>query len=150
MRSTEGNSLAYNTKITFGPTGGYLSLSPQGFAAGERNYTWNAGYVASLRFRVPLARRDPVLALDLHPFIVPYKVAEQDLNIYINGLWVGFLRTTQPTRYECPFPREHLSSGTNLLSFLMPRATRPIDIGASQDTRLLAFSFYGAALNGEG
>jgi hypothetical protein len=147
MLTARVNALRADNPICFGNQGNYLSFAPQGFAGDENpNHSWNDGCVASLQLRILAIAEDTRLRLSLDPYIVPDKVPFQTLNVYVNGLWIGFLRAQSAERLEIDLPGTYIVPTANRLSFVMPNATRPVDIGAGNDQRRLAFSFREIAL----
>jgi hypothetical protein len=147
VRKIEPKSIQYNVPISFGRDGDYISLCPDGFAAPEGRYTWSTGVVSRLRFRAPPSHDDLEFELRLQPFVIAGRIPYQDFTIFLNGLWVDFRRLDRPAVLKSPLPRSYLSPEENLLSFLIPNATSPKDVGVNTDARLLGMAFYQLGIN---
>lgn len=135
------NTLTIDNPIRFGENGNYLSFQPEGFGSAESaEHTWNDGYVASLRFQVLGPIDNGVLRITADPFIVD-RVPAQDITAYLNGLWIGFTRAREAATLVCPIGHSYMMPGHNRLSFVMPNAISPHEIGVGNDRRRLAFAF---------
>ena len=64
-----------------------------------------------------------------------------DLSIFVNGLWLNFVRADNHIVLDTRVPRTYLNTQRNLLSFVMPRATCPKNEGWNEDERWLGFAF---------
>jgi hypothetical protein len=147
MQTIRVNTLRADNSIRFGSHGNYLTFAPSGFSSDEHaNHTWNDGCVATLRLRILALAEDTQLRIDLEPYLVAEKVPFQTLNLYINGLWIAFAHSQGTERLMIDLPADFIVPTTNRLSFVMPDAARPADIGEGRDQRRLAFSFREIAL----
>ena len=70
----------------------------------------------------------------------------QDLTVYLNGLWIGFIRAERPIALIARFPAAYLVHRENLLTFVMPNAACPREIGVGPDARRIGFAFQEIAL----
>jgi hypothetical protein len=118
-----------------------------GWAAAEDTHHWNDGYDATLTLMLdfqPVSRLD--LRVEGRPYVSP-AVPRQDMEVYFNGLRLGFWRlngredsvieaTIEP---EFWFNRDGVSLGTCV--FHLPGSCRPRDIGEAADDRRLGFCF---------
>lgn len=135
------NTLSFESSIQFGKNGNYLAFDPEGFSNENAvGYTWNDGFTASLQFQTPAPIDAGVLSVTSNPFITD-GLASQDLSVYLNGLWIGFGRMSQPTTISCTIGPRYIVPGQNILAFVMPNATTPHSIGAGGDMRRLALAF---------
>jgi hypothetical protein len=142
MLSVRTNTLRADNPIRFGNQGNYLTFAPHGFAGSENpHHSWNDGYVANLQMRILAIAEDTQLQIEVDPYLVADKLLFQTMNVYINGLWIGFLRAQANERFMVDLPADFIVPTANRLSFVMPNATRPSDIGEGRDQRRLAFSF---------
>jgi hypothetical protein len=141
------NTLTADNPIRFGENGNYLSFVPEGFDSSESaEHTWNDGYVASVRFQVLGPIDNGELKISGDPFIVD-SIPSQEITAYLNGLWIGFSRFRAAATLVCPIGHSYLVPGHNRLSFVMPNAVSPSEIGAGSDRRRLAFAFRQVALS---
>jgi hypothetical protein len=147
MLTTRINTLRPDNPIRFGSQGNYLTFAPQGFSADEHtDQTWNDGFVTSLQVRILAIADDTRLRITLAPYVVAEKVPFQTLDLYINGLWIAFLRAQVAERLLVELPGAYISPTANRLSFVMRNATRPSEIADGSDERRLAFAFREIAL----
>jgi hypothetical protein len=132
--------LSHGDSIFFGRTGNYVSFRPEGFGPEDSSsHTWNDGYTASLQFQTAASVDRWNIDISIDPFIAE-QVPSQDLFVYLNGLWIGFSRLRHAAVLRCPVGQRQLA-GQNIISFVMPSATSPKDIGTGGDLRRLAFAF---------
>jgi len=135
--------LTVGDPIRFGSGGNYGAFSPQGFAQDDNpTHTWNDGFVASITFQMAAPSAKFYLRIDADPFVVADKVPFQDLSIYLSGLWIGFTRANRGMNIAVAVDVEYLAAGDNVLSFVMPNATRPREIAVGDDVRALGFAFH--------
>jgi hypothetical protein len=135
------NTLTADNPVRFGENGNYMSFMPEGFDNGESaEHTWNDGYVASVRFQVLGPIDNGELQISGVPFIVD-GVPCQEMTAYLNGLWIGFSRFREEATLVCPIGHNYLVPGSNRLSFVMPNAVSPHEVGVGSDMRRLAFAF---------
>lgn len=134
--------LALNAPILFGENGNYRRYTVRGWSDPDNPVrTWTDSPVAELEFKTGLLKRDPLLQIEAVPFLADAALPFQELSIYLNGLWVNFVRATNHIILDTRVPRTYLNSQRNLLSFAMPRATCPRDEGWNEDERWLGFAF---------
>ncbi len=143
------DNLALNSPILFGAGGNFQKYSLRGWSAPDNpTRTWNDGHVAELDFRNGLLKRDPVFRLLATPFLMEPDLRFQELTVYLNGLWITYVQATNDIEILVPVPRNHFNSQRNVLSFVMPRATCPMEEGWNADERRLAFAFEQVELTG--
>ena len=134
--------LTINAPILFGENGNYRRFTVRGWSDPDNPVrTWTDSPVAELEFKTGLLKRDPLLQIEAVPFLAEAALPFQELSIYLNGLWVNFVRANNHIVLDTRVPRTYLNSQRNLLSFAMPRATCPKDEGWNEDERWLGFAF---------
>lgn len=81
------------------------------------------------------------LRLKLAPFLVPGKLDQQRMNVKLNGQMLSnlILNKGEPSEYSIPLPAGVLRD-KNILTFELPDAAAPKDLGVSEDTRRLGLS----------
>lgn len=116
--------------IIFGARGDYKRLHGRGWYHddSENDYTWTS-HVAELRLSMPLVRRSIGVAVDLIPH-----GAQQDVFLYVNGLFVTFWSVDCPISVNASFSPTFLRASENSLTIVCPRATSP---ASSTDQRVL-------------
>jgi hypothetical protein len=136
------DNLALNAPILFGENGNYRRFTVRGWSDPDNPVrTWTDSHVAELEFKVGLLKRDPLLRIEAVPFLADSALPYQELGVYLNGLWLNYVRATNHVVFDTRVPRTYLSTQRNLLSFVMPRATCPRDEGWNEDERSLGFAF---------
>lgn len=136
------DTLALNVPILFGENGNGHKYTVRGWSNPDNPVrTWSDGHVAELEFKTGLLKRDPLLRIEAVPFLAEAELPCQELNIFLNGLWLNYVRATNHIVVDTRIPRAYLNSQRNLLSFTIPRATCPKTEGWNEDERLLGFAF---------
>lgn len=136
------DTLGLNVPILFGANGNCRKFTVRGWSDPDNSVrTWTDGHVAELEFKTGLLKRDPLLRIEAVPFLAESMLLYQELSIFLNGLWLNYVRATNHIVLDTRIPRPYLNSQRNLLSFTMPRATCPKDEGWNEDERLLGFAF---------
>ena len=136
------DTLALNAPILFGDNGNYRRFAVRGWSDPDNPVrTWTDSFVAELEFKIGLLKRDPLLRIEAVPFVADAALPFQELSIFVNGLWLNFVRADNHIVVDTRVPRTYLNTQRNLLSFAMPRATCPKDEGWNEDERWLGFAF---------
>lgn len=135
-------TLALNAPISFGENGNYRRFTVRGWSDPDNPVrTWTEAYVAELEFKAGLFKRDPLLRVEAVPFLADPALRYQELSVFLNGLWLNYVRATNHIVFDTRVPRPYLNAQRNLLSFVIPRATSPKDEGWNEDERSLGFAF---------
>lgn len=133
--------LNFNTGIDFGPTGNLKEFDPTGFSpVPDAVSTWSEASVAELLFRLPPLRHDVRFIVEVFPYIAE-GIPRQSCWVFFNGSFVHYQTIKTPVEMMFTVSRELLSPRANRLSFALPDATSPKDVGAGNDLRLLGLSF---------
>lgn len=136
------DNLALNSPILFGERGNFRKYTVAGWSDPDSPVrTWTNGYVAELDFKNPLLKRDPILRLEMAPFLMDKAITFQEISVYLNGLWLHFAKATNDIEVDLRVPRTYFSAQRNVLSFAMPGAVSPFEEGWNQDRRVLGFAF---------
>jgi len=134
--------LNFRTGIDFGSDGNLHEFSPVGFSpTPDEVSTWSEAPVAHLTFRLPPLRHDVRMVIEVFPFLVDNAISRQDCWVFFNGLFVHYQYVTTPADIAFTLPRELLVPRANRLSFALPNATAPKDLGLGNDLRKLGLSF---------
>lgn len=136
------DALALNAPILFGENGNYRRFGVRGWSDPDNPVrSWTDSSVAEVEFKVGLFKRDPLLRVEAVPFLVEGALPVQELSIFLNGLWLNFVRADNHIVVDTRVPRSYFNSQRNLLSFVMLRATCPRNEGWNEDERFLGFAF---------
>lgn len=109
----------------------------RGWSAAEADARWSDSRHAAIIFSSP-AEGASVLLIEMVPFLVPGALYEQRVNLWLNERRLPSLLLSDPAFrvYSIVLPREHLKAG-NVLSFEIPEAASPQDMGVGDDRREL-------------
>jgi len=130
--------------IQFGSKGNFFDFAGPGWASHDDTpgSTWTADHVATLNVGMLAAVPRIKMTLEAAPFLADGKISHQEMNIYLNGLWIGYVRSEDNFIETFLFPANWLDKrGENVFSFAIPTARVPAKIGAGPDMRCLGFAF---------
>jgi hypothetical protein len=132
-------AIRLNELITFGKAGRIKELDPFGFDLSEAGICWTQEEVAgfTVQLNAPPAEAQLKIILNVTPFTKDGQVSQQQLFIFINGLFVGFRTILSSEKLEFPLPRNVLSPRGMRVEFAIPTASSPKALGLSQDIRKL-------------
>jgi hypothetical protein len=140
--SIEPNDYRYNERINMGMTGKGGRYLGSGWAAQSDRHCWTNGIQAELILNVEPPEADLRLMLEFTPHVHPETLPEQRVNIMVNGqlaiAWVGRERARQ--RLEATIPREWIDSDEVTISFSLPDAKSPFELGTGGDRRKLGIA----------
>ncbi len=126
--------------IYFGARGDYRQLEGHGWHhdSSEVEYTWTC-HVAELSLMLPRVRRSIVVTIDLIPH-----GEQQDVSLYVNGLFAGFWSVDCPMKVSATFAPTFLRASENSFVITCPRAMRP---PSSTDQRVLGVAVRSISLS---
>jgi hypothetical protein len=132
--------------VQFGSSGDYRLWAGEGWLhdSHDKQHTW-AGYVAKLRFLIEYAKGDLMLEVDTIPLMA--RGIEQELHVFVNGSFVAFWPIPNSGVQTARIDGMFLRSDECLITFLMPKAICPRDLGISQDERTLGLAFRSLSLS---
>jgi hypothetical protein len=135
--------LDFSVGIDFGIRGNLREFSPAGFSTNaDDSSTWTEQMTAELSFRVPPLRSDLRVTIEATPFIAERSgIAEQDCWIFLNGLFVQFHKLRDSAEIILNLSRDQFALRGNRLSFVLPNAASPYELGIGDDIRLLGLAF---------
>lgn len=116
-----------------------VSCVVRGMAPPAFGGAWTIAPCASLCFKVEQVR-DLVLTVELLPFLVADKLAEQLVEVSVNYRHVADWRLTDPgwQRRSLALSRAELAKSKNVkIEFYLPNATSLVALGTGEDTRQL-------------
>ncbi|WP_114240538.1 hypothetical protein [Dyella sp. C9] len=109
--------------------------------------SWNTAPFMALQFVGKHTDQPVTLKLDVTPFVVPGKIDEQVIGIYVNGKSLGdvHLKESQVVSLIVP-PDVWNATKVVTVALAFPDAASPLSLGASVDSRVLALSFHGMGI----
>jgi hypothetical protein len=138
--------LDFESGIIFGKSGNWLDFDPKGFSkAPDEISTWTVDNTAQLTFQLKKSQNF-VLSLELYPYLADGKIISQSLWIFLEGRFINCHVIKDPVEITIPMYREMLNSRSNRISFAIPDAKSPNELGLGDDLRKLGLAFVRARL----
>ena len=117
----------------------WLGYRRGGWSFPEGGGTWTVGFASDLLVPEPVEAPCYTLLLTVSPFLGG-TVTMQRIIVRVDGTEVGSFDVTHPQTLVCEVPEAVLRrNGSMQIAFEQPDATRPSDVAASDDQRLLGF-----------
>ena len=128
--------------IVFGAGGNLDEFSPSGFSpTPDPNSRWSEAPVAEILFRLPPQRHDLRFSVDVAPYLADGRITRQECWVFFNGLFVLHQAIATHTEVTFEIGRDGISPRPQRLSFALPNAVSPRDLGLGGDLRLLGLAF---------
>ena len=128
------NTYRFGSKIDFGIGNNYENYSYFGFSSPEQGFTWTERFLSSLSLPVNAPGEDLTLRAEI------FLLSTQEVNIYINKEYLGKWYVNNTGTYNLTIPKELVNNYINL-TFELPNATSPKNLGINDDERLLGIAF---------
>jgi hypothetical protein len=134
--------------IEFGMEGNADPFTGRGWAAPLSNGQWSDGDSAHLILQVAAPGEDVDFLLAMRPFLVPGKLDRQRVRILVGGAHLTTLDVNEPQAklYKLTIPASMLTSDEVHLTFGLPDAAIPAELGVSGDRRKLGISVISVCL----
>lgn len=140
----ELQAYSWGQQVGFGITGngeGYLTA---GWSTTSPTIHWSDGNYAEMTFAVTPPEKNVELKFVFFPHVVPGKVDRQRIIIKVNGLDAGSVdcRATDSQALRLTVNRKVLQQKRMVISFELPDAVSPKELGTGRDPRRLAIGLY--------
>jgi hypothetical protein len=133
-----GNFLA----VDFSETGNSRAFLGSGWSHPESDFTWAIGFESRLTLPVPPALADSlVMEVDVEPYMPVPATGGQVLRVFVGDKCVGGCTVTGRLRLLCHLGADMLGGKSIEVVFRHPSFIRGDMLGASDDSRPLAFRF---------
>lgn len=137
-----GEALNFSSDVTE-----FLSLT--NFSSPEEHFVWSNGRWAEVVFdldhREDIRPETPIsMHLDVDVFKFPPALPGQNVLVYCNGVRVKSAFVTERTTLRCPLGVAPLLRQQNVLTFDLPDARTPQDLGVPDD-RMLGLQIFSVA-----
>ena len=128
--------------VNFGMEGNADPFTGQGWASPSSNSQWSDGNRAHLRFQITAPNEEVEFLLAMSPFLVPGKLDRQRVQILVNDREFTSLEVTeqQGRLYIFTIPEEFLQADEIQVTFVLPDAAIPEELGVGGDKRKLGIS----------
>ena len=129
----------YGTEVRFCRGGNAARYQGIGWHGPGNSYTWSREKTADLYFNVTPPTKDLQLRLVMHPYLVPGKCDKQEVHILVNHTEVKTLTITdvKEAEYTLTIPRSLVPGSDMNITFYIPTAVSPVDLGIGTDVRTL-------------
>ena len=128
--------------VDFSRTGNLPDYTLYGFSTPDGNAVWTNQPRAALQFRPLPATHDVMVSLEASPFLAVRKrdgIDEQPVSVFFDGVRVATRRVTSAGVVHCLIPKDLWNrTPTALLTFDLPNARSPLELGFSEDPRKLS------------
>lgn len=135
----------YGSEIRFGTEGNAGPYQIRGWSGPEEGFTWTDGLKASLLLPVESPDSDLVLKAKLFPFVAK-DLIRQRVVISVNGQKLDEWEIKTGGEYEVKIPKKYVTGSSLMLSFELPDACSPAQLGVSEDRRRLGIAFQSIAI----
>lgn len=139
----------FGTDILFAGNGDAGRYLLEGWSRPEREWTWTDGNAATLTIPVESTKNSINLKVVSDPFIRPGKIEKQRVNILVNnqkvGEWVFTEFGTQERNID--IPNNLIDNSMLYITFELPDAVSPLELGVSEDPRKLGIAFRSISLS---
>lgn len=148
-RGTDGNAAnseqaksseryAFGTAVKAGTDGEFQRYAVSGWSKTEEQFTWSEGNTAVLAIRVPATEAGIALKMRANGFMHPPDLPHQPVEVLVNNQKVADWTVGEVAEHSAVIPPELLKGGGLLtITFKMPKAVSPKDIGGVDDPRVL-------------
>ncbi|MDQ6625689.1 MAG: hypothetical protein M3Y69_06055 [Verrucomicrobiota bacterium] len=140
---TNTKQVAYNTRIDFSKTGNAASLKVSGWSKAEDKFTWSEGNTAVLALEVAPTPNPVILRVTAAGMINEPAFATHPVEVYANDQRIADWQVGNTAPFSAPIPVELTKAGGPLtITFKMPKAVSPKDLGKSEDPRVLGICVF--------
>lgn len=136
-----GERYQYGSPIRFGVAGDAYSVLKDGWTACHARHCWSSGHEASLQLKVASPGLEHELEVVFKPFLSKPEVSHQTVRVHVNGHLVETWTATadRALAYRTRVPAKAVGSELHI-SFVLPDAVAPADVGAGGDHRTLGIA----------
>jgi len=126
--------------ITFGKGGTAEPYQKKGWSGPEEGFTWTDGNSSELLMKIDKPKSDIIMTAALEPLTVPGKIGKQRVAININGKKAGEWSVNASGEYKLNIPQDYLKGSGLNITFELPDAASPLELGVSKDSRKLGLA----------
>ena len=129
-------------KILFGIQGNAQRYQQDGWSLPEIGHTWTSGRSATLVIPDLKSQNGIVLHFAVHPLIMPAKLEQQRINVVVNDHALDTVSIENAGEYAVTIGADCCRHDNGLkITFELPDATSPKELGINSDERILALAF---------
>ena len=135
------NFAEFPTAVKFGTYGNDSNYIVSGFSGPESGFRWTDGNRAVLQFWPHEVADNLTARFDLFPLLREGVLSAQRVDVFVNENKVADWELTGPAVKEIALPRFLVGNQQFEMTFLLPDAISPKDLGINDDPRKLAIAF---------
>lgn len=137
------------TEIDFGENGNGRQYQTSGWGFAETDFTWTNEKTASLTLPIKETDSDLIFTAYLRPFLPAGKITQQRVKITVNGSHIGnwTINKKESQKQSVVIPHRLISDGILNITFELPDAISPVELGTSKDIRVLGLAVKSVAID---
>jgi len=138
----------YDTPISFGASGTSATIKRSGWSQAEPQFTWTEGKVATLEIPITPTEGQVTLRMTLSGMIKEPEFPTHPVEVLANDQKIAAWEVGNTAPFSAPIPQQLTKAGGKLtLTFNMPKAVSPKDLGKNEDTRTLGICVHNLELS---
>lgn len=138
----------YDTPINFGASGNSASIKASGWSKVEPQFTWTEGNVATLTIPITPTDARVTLRVTAAGMIKEPEFPTHPVEVLVNDRKIADWQIGNTAPFSAPIPQELTKAGGTLtITFKMPRAVSPKDLGKGEDPRVLGMCLFNLELS---
>lgn len=138
----------YDTKISFGTAGNSAAIKVSGWSKAEEQFTWTEGTTAVLALPTTSTDAHVTLRITAAGMIKEPEFSTHPVAVYANDQKIADWQVGNTAPFSAPIPQELTKAGGKLtLTFKMPKAVSPKELGKNEDPRVLGMCVFNLELS---
>jgi len=128
----------YDTKISFAAAGNSAAIKEAGWSKAEEQFTWTEGNTATLAIPIQPSEARVMLRMTVAGMIKAPEFPTHPVEVYAGEQKIADWQVGETAPFSAPIPQELTKAGGTLkLTFKMPKAVSPKELGKNEDPRIL-------------
>jgi hypothetical protein len=143
-----GAKAAYDTQYTFGAGGNAASIKTSGWQKAEEQFTWTDGKQATLVIPITAVDTPVTLRMQAQGMIKEPEFPTTPVEVLANDRKIADWEVGNTAPFSAPIPPEITKAGGKLtLTFKIPKAASPKELGKGEDVRVLGMCVHNLELS---
>ena len=136
--AAKSTQVGYDTKISFGAAGNSAAIKESGWSKVEEQFTWTEGNTATLTIPITPTEARVTLRMTVAGMIKEPEFPTHPVEVHAGDRKIADWQVGNAAPFSAPIPQELTKAGGELkLTFKMPKAVSPKDLGKNEDPRVL-------------
>jgi hypothetical protein len=138
----------YDTPIDFGTSGNSASIKGSGWSKTEEKFTWTEGNLATLTIPITPTDARVTLRVTAAGMIKEPDFPTHPVEVSVNDRKIADWQVGNTAPFSAQIPQELTKTGGKLtITFKMPKAVSPKDLGKGEDPRVLGLCLFNLELS---